>query len=101
MKAVLNFQDVVIPPAMSTVFQTFVAGDNLEVVFVLDVSTYDSVKENPSADFTISFGDQFYYPGTIPVIEHTSLDTRHCWDDVKFSVDRDWAFNISVKPLKC
>ncbi|CAL6063090.1 Conserved_hypothetical protein [Hexamita inflata] len=101
MKAVLNFQDVVIPPAMSTVFQTFVAGDNLEVVFVLDVSTYDAVKENPSADFTISFGDQFYYPGTIPVIEHTSLDTRHCWDDVKFSVDRDWAFNISVKPLKC
>ncbi|CAL6083093.1 Conserved_hypothetical protein [Hexamita inflata] len=100
--AVLNFQDITLPQAMTTTTQTFSSSDkNLIVKFQLDHINYESVKENPTADFVISFENQFFYPGTIPVIQHTIFDSRHCWDDVEFSVDYDFAFNISVIPLSC
>ncbi|CAL5987916.1 Conserved_hypothetical protein [Hexamita inflata] len=101
LKAVLKFQDVTLPTNMMTTTQIFNPSGQLQVKFQLGKPEFESVLENPSAEFNISFGDQFFYPGTIPVIQHTSFDSRHCWDNVEFSVDYDWAFNISVEPLAC
>ncbi|CAL6083133.1 Conserved_hypothetical protein [Hexamita inflata] len=102
LKAVLTFQDTPLPPSMVTKTQIFdPSSGQLLVQFQLGKTEYESVMENPSAEFVISFGDQFFYPGTIPVIEHTTFDSRHCWDNVEFSIDYDYAFNISATPLSC
>ncbi|CAL6098998.1 Conserved_hypothetical protein [Hexamita inflata] len=101
MKTVLSFQKFTLPTSMSTVVQFLQPGETVSVKFQLDAVNYNQIKENPSADYVISFNSQFYYPGVIPVIQHVSMDARRCWDNVRFSVDRDYAFNVSVVPLNC
>ncbi|CAL6006432.1 Conserved_hypothetical protein [Hexamita inflata] len=68
--------------------------------FQLDEDNYNKVKQISLVDFTIQFESSDIIRGAIQTFEHTSIDSN-CWNDVTFSVDRDWAFNISVVPVGC
>ncbi|CAL5994008.1 Hypothetical_protein [Hexamita inflata] len=59
-----------------TVIQILQTGETVNVKFQLNAVNYNQIKENPSADYVISFNSQFYYPGVIPVIQHVSMDTE-------------------------
>ncbi|CAL6002226.1 Conserved_hypothetical protein [Hexamita inflata] len=70
-------------------------------IFKLDQNSFDNVRWNSLVSFSVYQDAIQIHKATIIDIQHVNLDTMHCWDNVQFSVDRDWAFNISVTPLGC
>ncbi|CAL5983014.1 Hypothetical_protein [Hexamita inflata] len=97
----LNFINIVLPQSMGQHTQQFNAVGQQIITFQLDEATYDKVKLLQQVDYTIQFQTADIINGVVKSIIHTTLDSRSCWDDIKFSVDRDWAFNISVVPFGC
>ncbi|CAL6041931.1 Conserved_hypothetical protein [Hexamita inflata] len=97
----LNFVNFILPHVTGQRIQQFNAVGQQIISFQFDKDTYDKVKIIKTVDYYIQFESNDIIKGTIQNITHTSLDTRKCWDNVQFSVDRDWAFNISVVPLGC
>ncbi|CAL5983046.1 Conserved_hypothetical protein [Hexamita inflata] len=97
----LNFINFVLPQSMGQRIQQFNAVGQQIITFQFDEVTYHQVKVIKFIDYSIQFQSQEIIKGTIQNITHVSLDTRKCWDNVQFSVDRDWAFSISVVPLGC
>ncbi|CAL6083091.1 Conserved_hypothetical protein [Hexamita inflata] len=98
----INFINLVIPTTQTTVNQLFKPIQNqIFAKFLFEPEIYDKLISTSSANYSITFENQFLDKGTIKHIKHITFDSRHCWDDVEFSVDYDFAFNISVIPLSC
>ncbi|CAL6106091.1 Conserved_hypothetical protein [Hexamita inflata] len=99
--ASINFANIIFPYSMNIVSQMLQTTGIIEIKFSLDELTYKLIKQISFADFTIFIGQEYQFHGTITNIQHKTVDISNCWDQVTFSADRDWAFNVSVQPLNC
>ncbi|CAL6078820.1 Conserved_hypothetical protein [Hexamita inflata] len=70
------------------------------VIFQLSTQDYNKILSKLTANYSIQTSSQKINK-TIKIITHVNFQNKKCWDNVYFSVDYDWAFNISVNPLNC
>ncbi|CAL6076132.1 Conserved_hypothetical protein [Hexamita inflata] len=100
--ATLTFENEnTIPAAMTQYLSTLGNVKSLSIKFTFDSTNFFKIMENSAVNYLIVLRSQFNFAGTIPFVNHVTFDSRHCWDQVTFSVDSDFAFNISVLPLAC
>ncbi|CAL6033130.1 Conserved_hypothetical protein [Hexamita inflata] len=100
MKITLVFPGISLSPQVGSVSQKYTSIGAQVITFQFDIDTFNSIRLIQQAHFKIGI-DSIEQVGYINTIQHTVFDIQHCWEQIKFSVDYDWAFNISVVPVGC
>ncbi|CAL5978468.1 Conserved_hypothetical protein [Hexamita inflata] len=100
MTITLVFPNINLSPAVGSESQKYAFIGPQIITFQFDTDTFNSIRLIQHAHFKISINNNEYI-GYINTIYHTVFDIQHCWEQIKFSVDYDWAFNISVVPVGC
>ncbi|CAL6093100.1 Conserved_hypothetical protein [Hexamita inflata] len=100
MKITLVFPNINLPSTVGSYIEKYTAEGPQVITFQFDSDTYKIIQLIQQAHFIININNTEHI-GYISTIYHTIFDIQQCWNKVKFSVDYDWAFNISLVPLGC